>query len=262
MKLFITRSTRPHFYKADQSLEELKIVNFGEHDLGQPIWRLNRGLPIEICLIILNHLFVAYLKSFNFDLAGALVAITKTFANDIYRKIYGKAVLDITIKIRRVCNTLNLLEQIHDCYLTVDRISTYTMCRVIRRTFNGKFCPWDPVHECVATSITGVISDDDPVQQYETGTLNGDNVWLTGQYMKNGIYDCKRFKHPVINLEFTNIYDYNLLTSKLLRKDFATRQFINLLKVVYGPTTGIHVMFNDSGNNNPFDLTTTGFIEF
>jgi hypothetical protein len=262
MKLLITRSTKPHFYKTDPELQELKVINFGRHDLCQPTWELERALPPEITTMICQQLFLIYLQTFNFDQAAALVSVHKTFANDIYDCIYGRSVLSVTTKINRICNTLNLLEMLHDSYMTCDRISKYTLCRVVRRKFNGKYYPWDLVHECFACPISGVISDDAPVQQYETGTLNGDNVWLTGTYLKNGIYECQRFKHPVINLEFTNFYDMNLCTSRYLRRDQFIKQFVKLIKLTYGANTGVHIMFNDSGDGNPFDMSSTGFIEY
>lgn len=262
MKLLITRSAKPHFYKAEPELQEIKIIDFGTHDLCQPEWDLQKSLPAEITTMICHHLFLIYLRSFNFDQAAALVAIHSTFASDIYDWIYGKSILAVTTKIKRVCNTLNLIEMIHDSYMTVDRISQYTMCRVVRRKFSGKFYPWDAVYECFATSISGIITDDQPVQQYVTGTLNGDNIWVVGNYLKNGIFDCKRFKHPVINLELTNFYDLNLCTAFFLRRDQFIKRFVRLLKLAYGPYTGVHIMFNDSEDGNPFDLSATGFIEY
>lgn len=261
MKLLITRSVLPHFYTTDP-LCELPVINFGEHDLLCDEWELDRSFPLEISTIILNHLFKIYLKTFNFDLAGALVSINKTFANEIYRLIYGRSNVDITTKIRRVCNTLNLLEHIHDEYLTEERTSQYTMCRIIKRGMSSKFLPWDLVHNCMPVSISGVVRGNEEVRQYATGSLNGDNVWLTGKYMANGIYDCKRFKHPVINLEICNFTDLNMCSSHYLTHNHSVRQFVRLLRMTYGPNTGVHIMFNDSFDGNPFDVSNTGFIEF
>lgn len=261
MKLLITRSSKPHFYTTDP-LQELKVIDFGSHELCQPDWDLQRSLPLEITTKICHDLFLIYLRSFNFDQAGALVAINSTFANDIYDFIYGRSVLSVTTKIKRICNSLNLLEMIHDSYMTIDRISQYTMCRVVRRKFSGKFYPWDGVHECFATPISGVIADDKPVKQYASGPLNGDNIWVVGKYLDNGLFDCRRFKHPVINLEITNAYDLNLCTAFFLRRDQFIKQFVWLLKLTYGRYTGVHIMFNDSGDGNPFDLSGTGFIEY
>jgi hypothetical protein len=261
MKLLITRSGKPHFYKTDP-VQELELIDFGTHEICQPDWELERSLPPEITTMICHYLFMIYLRSFNFDQAAALVAINTTFANDIYDWIFGKSVLSITTKIKRVCNTLNLLEMIHDSFMTIDRLSQYTMCRIVRRKCSGKFYPWDAVHECFATPISGVISDDQPVKQYASGTLNGDNVWVVGKYLDNGMFDCQRFKHPVINLEITNAYDFNLCTSFFLRRDQFVKQFVRLLKLAYGRYTGVHIMFNDSGDGNPFDVSASGFIEY
>lgn len=262
MKLLITRSKCPHFYEIESEVKELKPVNFGYHELCQPDWDLNRSLPDEITSLIFKHLFVIYLKSFNFDLAAALVTVHKTFAKDIYEKVFGKTILAVTTKINRLCNTLNFMEQLHDDYLTVDRISTYTMCRVVRKRFGGKVNPWDLVHECFPTQIASVITDGSPVHQYATGTMNGENVWVTGSYLKNGIFECQRFKHPVINLEFTNVHDFNLCTSTYLRRSHSIKQLVELLRVTYGPNTGVNIMFNNSEDGNPFDMSATGFIEY
>lgn len=261
MKLFITRSPKPHFYTTDP-VKELKVIDFGTHDICQPDWDLQRSLPLEITTKICFDLFLIYLRSFNFDLAGALVAINTTFANDIYDFIYGRSTLAVTTKIKRVCNSLNLLEMIHDSFMTIDRDSQYSMCRVVRRKFSGKFYPWDAVHECFATPISGVISDGPHVKQYASGPLNGDNIWVVGKYLDNGLFDCKRFKHPIINLEITNAYDLNLCTEFFLRRDLFVKRFVWLLKLTYGRYTGVHIMFNDSGDGNPFDMSSTGFIEY
>lgn len=262
MKLLVTRSEIPHFYMVEPEFRELQVIDFGHHDLCQSDWSLQRSLPNEITTMIFHHLFLIYIQAFNFDLAGALVSVNKTFANDIYDWIFGRSVLQVATKIKRVCNTLNLIEMIHDSFLTVDRISTYTMCRVIRRKFSGRFYPWNRIYECYATPLNGVISDETPTEQFATGTLNGDNVWLNGSFMNNGMFNCRRLKHPVINLEITNFYDLNLCTSKYLQRDPIMKRFIKLIRHVYGSSACVHIMYNNSSDGNPFDLTATGFIEF
>lgn len=264
MELLITRSVIPHFYRVDQGmLEELVPLNFSEHEIGQPTLKIKHPLPWEICSPILHYLFYSHLKDHNYDLAAALTWINKRFGKEIYDKIYGKSVISPATRVKRMCSSMYTLERIHDDYLTLPRISRFPACRLIKTGLVTKYSPWTFVLDCFPISLAGVVqSDNEPVQQYEVGPLNGDIVWLSGRYLDNGIYECKRFKHPIINLEICNYADDNQVTSLYLRRNKPFRSFVQLLIQAYGPNTGVHVSFDDSEHGNPFDVSGRGFIEF
>ena len=267
MQLLITRSEIPHFYRVDQGeLNELVPLNFSEHEICQPTLKIKFPLPYEITTMILHHLFDMYLYSHNYDLAAALTWICKSFSTEIYNQTYGRSLIAFVTRVKRMCNTMYLLERIHDDYLTMIRTNRFSACRIIKRGFveseATKFHPWDLVLDCFASSHYGVISsEEEPIDQFEVGPLNGDIVWTSGRYLKDGSYECTRFKHPVLNLEICNVADENPITSLYLRRNRPFRRFMALLKRCYGPNTAIHVLYND-GDGNPFDESQTGYLEF
>lgn len=265
MKLLITRSDIPHFYRIDQGqLQELYPLKFNEHEIGQPTLKINFSLPLEITIQILLYLFDLHIRDHNFDEAAALLFVCKTVCNEIYGSVFGKAQLSAVTKIQRVSHSMYLLERIHDEYFTAPRLHQYSAFRIVLGAKrNKKFHPWDKFLDCFQVSHYGVVTaEDEPIDQFEVGGLNGDTVWLSGRYQNDGIYDCDRFKHPVLNLEICDVSDMNPITSLYLTRNKAFRRFMYLIKRSYGPNTAIHVLFNDDTQGNPFDVSQTGFYEF
>jgi len=264
MELLITRSNRPHFYRIDQGeVVELLFENFGVHELGQPTLTHKKALPWEITSQILKYLFYNYLADHNYDLAGALVSICRSFCIEIYNDVYGRSTLKDVTRVKRLCNTLYTLERIHDDYITMTRVTTYSACRLIKSGIATPFRPWDFVLDAFSVPLVGVVTrSNEPIKQFEVGSLNGDVVWLNGEYDKNGVFKCERLKHPIINLEICNVADQNMLTSGYLQHNKSFGRFVDLLVQCYGVNTAVHVMFNDDQSGNPFNHTQTGFIEF
>ena len=264
MELLITRSNKPHFYRIDQGeIVELIFEDFGLHELGQPTLTAKKALPWEITSQILKYLFYNYLSDHNYDLAGALVSTCRAFCIEIYNDVYGRSTLKDVTRVNRLCNTLYTLERIHDDYITMPRLTTYSACRLIKSGIAAPYRPWDFVVDVFSTPLNGVVTrDQQPIKQFEVGSLNGDVVWLEGDYDKNGIFKCTRLKHPIINLEICNYADDNMVTSRFLQHNNPFARFVLLLVHCYGTNTGVHVMFNDDETGNPFDVSRVGFIEF
>lgn len=264
MELLITRSARPTFWKhSDGVVNEIKLSAFDNHELLHPTWHLKNYLPWEICSLILHHLFEIEIKTFNFDQAGALVAINKSFAYEIYRSIFGdRSVLSPTVAIKRVCNTLNLIERVYDEYLTLNRSSKYTMCQIVK-TNSNHFMPWDSILDVAPVATRGIVANpDEKVYQFETGTTHGDTAWLVGEYKRNGLFKCDRFRHPIICMQVCNYNDYVVSRSRRLQNCPVTKHFVKLLRRIFGENTGVFFVYNDTDLENPFDLTQFGFIEF
>ena len=265
MKLLITRSAIPHFYRVDRGgeLEELVPLDYNiEHavnDVDLPV----SILPLEISLRILTNLFFLHLHDFNFDAAASLITLSKVFATDIYRMIYGRThQRSITTIVRRVSGTLETIACIHDQYMTALRPSTFTSCRIIIGSCKYYY-PWAKVQDCYAEHISGPIEGEgEAVSQYEVGICNGDKVWLNGRYRKDGTFNCEKFRHPILSLEINDVFGDNVLTSDFIRKNRTLNRFIILLKLIYGPNTGIFFFFNDAFDPNPFNVGMTGFVEF
>jgi hypothetical protein len=264
MELLITRSTVPHFYHLeDGDCYKLEFENFGEHEIGQPTWTLKKSFPWEIMTQILHYLFYTHLSDHNYDLAASLCHVNRQFCKEIYNCVYGRSIISDVTRVKRISGTMYTLERIHDDYITMPRVSMYTACRIIKSGIVTKYAPWCLVLDCFSVPISGVVTrDHEPIKQFEIGSLNGDVVWLTGDYDKNGVFKCSRLKHPIINLEICNYADDNQITSLFLKRNKPFMQFVKLLIKCYGINTGIHVMFNDEEEGNPFDLSHTGFIEF
>ncbi|MGL5112691.1 MAG: hypothetical protein ACRC6O_08645 [Flavobacterium sp.] len=264
MELLITRSARPAFWKYENgSAQEIKLFGFDSHELLHSTWHLQKSLPWEICSMILHHLFEIEIKSFNFDLAGALVAINSSFAREIYRSVFGdRSEILARVAIKRVCNTLNLIERMYDEYLTLSRSSRYTMCQIVKGNSNH-FMPWDGILDVAPVASRGIVaSPDEKVYQFETGTTNGDTAWLVGEYMKNGMFKCDRFRHPVLCLQVCNYNDYVITKSARIQRCPVTKHFVKLLRRIFGKNLGVFFVYNDVDLENPFDLTRYGFIEF
>lgn len=264
MDLLITRSKNPHFYSIDQgSLSKIKVVDFGEYDLPQPKWQLARRLPWDVCSIIMRYLFLIYLKSFNFDLAGALVSINKSFTFEIYNEIFGVRYTHPLKAVKRVCNTLDLLARIYDDYLSIPRKTNYSLIKVVKPSNVADFLPWQTILDVFPQPTVGIIAGEgEKVYQFETGGFYGDTVWLTGRYNRDGIFKCKRFYHPIITIQLSD-YDEAVPTSKQLNSNEMFKKFAALLRLAYGPTTGIYFYFDDDQHGeNLFDISRTGFIEF
>jgi hypothetical protein len=264
MELLITRSKIPHFYRIDQGeLIKIEFENFSEHEIGQPTWKLKRSLPWEITTIILHYLFYNHLSDHNYDLAAAMVSICRQFCIEIYNDVYGRSTLKDVTRVKRMCNTMYTLERIHDDYITMSRLTTYSACRLIKSGIATPYRPWDFVVDAFSTPLNGVVTrDQQPIKQFEVGSLNGDVVWLQGDYDKHGVFLCTRLKHPIINLEICNYADDNMVTSGFLQNNKPFGRFVELLVHCYGINTGVHVMFNDAELGNPFDVSRVGFIEF
>jgi hypothetical protein len=267
MDLLVTASAYPKVYKVQgNQIERYHFEDFSQHEIGQPTWDLNVRLPWEILSKIIYYLFYAYLKDHNYDLAGALTAINKAFAREIYQDIYKVALIPVVKKIQRVCNTLYTLERIHDDYLTMVKQTKYSYCRLIKTyaEVGGHYRPWSFTLDCFAVPSHGVLAydDDETVHNFSLGALYGETLWMNGYFSTSGLFKCRKMRHPIITLDICLYDDQTILTSSDLQTNVHFKMFINLIKKCYGPNTGIYVMFNDDPTHNPFDISQRGFIEF
>jgi len=237
------------------------------HDLSPPQQVQPMAFPWEITLMILEHAFTQNLRDFNFDLCMDMLLVAKDFIQQIYKKMYEKTDVGVFEKHRRLWLTLNILEDIHDTYMTVLRQRQYSILKLVRRgdptlSLLQPVNPWDFNFDIFIESLTGTISEADAkVEVHNVGMTYGDQVWLQGEW-KRGVFDCVRLSSPVINLKFVDIFDVLQLNSKRLKSNRNFSRFFNLLKLVYGRHTAINLMIQETDDLSPFVSTSNMFCAY
>lgn len=266
MKLLITKSTPSAFWVLKQDkVKQIVFSNYMFHDLSQPRQVQAMPLPWEITLMILEHAFSQNLRDYNFDLCMDMLGISKDFINQIYKKIYEKSDAGVFEKHRRLWLTLNIMEGIHDTYITVLRQRAYSIVKLVRRgdpSLALPIAPWDFNFDIFIESLTGIITEADTnVEVHNVGMTYGDQVWIQGEW-KRGVFDCVKFSTPILNLKFVDIFDVLQLNTKRLKSNLNFCRFFNLLKLVYGRHTAINLMIQEGEELSPFISTSNMFCAY
>jgi hypothetical protein len=268
MNLLITKSNPTTFWglKDDSVVTKLIFPDYFDHDLCQPTLVHCSPLPWEIVSNILGYTFKMYLQTRNFDLAIDLLLVKKDMIDLTYKSVYGNAPVNRFEKYRRLVKTLDILESIHDTYITVLRQRRYSILKLVR---NGDPCldtlvnPWDFTFDIFIEPLSGVIQDETSNPEvYYVGPLYGDQVWVTGKWRKGGVFWCEKLVSPVINLKFVDIFDTLQLTHNRLTCNANFERFFNLLRVCYGSFTGIYVMTQSENEVSPFVSHSDTFVSF
>ena len=266
MKLLITQPVTSYFWLLEgRQVKKLHFRDYFDHDLCQPIDVIDMPLPWEISSTILAYLFQIYLNTFNFDLAADLLFTRKEFIKQIYAEIYPKALVSPTEKFRRILGTLELLETVHETYITVIRQRQYSVLKLVRHgdpSVDTLVNPWDFCFDAFIEPLTGIISPPgDPTETHAVGPCYGDQVWIKGRW-SNGVFNCTRLATPIINIKFTDIFDSLAMDYQHLKSNPNFTSFFKLLKYVYGPNTAIHVMVREASEFNPFISHSNTFISY
>jgi hypothetical protein len=136
------------------------------------------------------------------------------------------------------------------------------MCNIVKSN-SSHFLPWNGILDVAPVRTTGIVENpDESVYQFETGTTHGDTAWLVGKFKTNGIFNCARFRQPVLCFQVTDYNDYVVSKSRKLQQCQTTKKFVQLLRQIFGQNLGVFFVYNDIITGNPFDLTRMGFIEF
>ena len=237
------------------------------HDLSPPQQVQPFALPWEITLMILEHAFAQNLGDFNFDLCMDMLLVAKDFIQQIYKKIYEKSDVGVLEKHRRLWLTLNIIEDIHDTYMTVLRQRQYSIVKLVRTgdptlAFSVPLNPWDFNFDMFIESLTGIITEaGTKVEVHNIGMTYGDQVWMQGEW-RRGVFDCIKFSTPILNLKFVDIFDVLQLNSKRLKANPNFNRFFNLLKLVYGKNTAINLMIQETEDLSPFVSTSNMFCAY
>lgn len=265
MKLLITKSTPTAFYEIDSNkqVNRLYFPNYFDQDLCQPTLTICKRLPWELASKILGCLFTIYLETFNFDLACDLLLVKKDFIKQVYKSIYGRSTVHYFEKYRRLSNTLYILSEIHDTYITVLAQRDFCILKLVRTgdpLINTHLNPWDFTFDFFIEPLSGFVSKPGTkMEMHSVGPTYGNQVWVAGQW-KNGIFYCDRISTPIINLKFTNIYEVIQHTASNINDRF--ERFFELVRETYGPLCAINVMIQPQDEINPFVSNSNSFISF
>lgn len=265
MKLLISKSTPTAFFEIENNnqIRRLHFPNYFEQDLCQPTLTICKRLPWELVSNILGYLFKIYLETFNFDLACDLLLVKKDFLKQVYRSIYGRSTVHYFEKYRRLSNTLYILSEIHDTYITVLGQRDFCILKLVRTgdpMINTHLNPWDFTFDFFIEPLAGFVSKPGvKTEMHRVGPTYGNQVWVTGKW-RDGIFNCDKISTPVINLKFTNIYEVIQHTASNINSRFEA--FFELVRETYGPLCAINVMIQPQDDINPFVSNSTSFISF
>jgi hypothetical protein len=270
MKLLVTRDQREEesfFFKLQNNrIERLIFPHYGSHDLIADLEQslILNVLPIEIVMMILKRLFIKYLRSFNFDLVMNLAMCNKVICSMIYFQCFGiQEKVSVLEKMRRLSKTFNLLEEIHDQYVTTPNMGHYSRVALMLTRFGSlnrqrKYHPWD------------FESDFDllDMEEIDNGTLvfpgrfYGDTVLVHGVEM-NGIIDYQEIEHPVFVFGLRDYTDALIPNEKSFFESVSFRYFSRLIKACYGEQTGIYFMVKPHNQfGNPFITASDTLVSF
>lgn len=266
MKLLITKSTPTAFYEIDtnKQVNRLYFPNYFDQDLCPPSQTtISMKLPWELTSNILGCLFKIYLETFNFDLACDLLMVKKDFIKQVYQSIYGRSTVHYFEKYRRLSNTLYILSEIHDTYVTVLAQRDFCILKLVRTgdpMVNTDLNPWDFTFDFFIEPLSGFVSKPGTkIELHNVGIAYGNQVWTTGKW-RDGVFFCDKINTPIINLKFTNIYEVIQHTASNINNRFV--RFFELVRETYGPLCAINVMIQPQDDINPFVSNSNSFISF
>lgn len=262
MKLLISQSTPSSIWEVenDGRATRLYLKSYYDRDLCPSSGFLRSiNLPIEIVDRILLILMEMYVQTWNFDLCNDLLFFSKGFTGVVYRSIYENTTNNFFKQFRRLSKTFMILEKIYDQFLSVQsRIRFPCVKFTSRRERGSNHQPWDFTHDLVLVPIVGVIVDVDNTQfQVDYGAHFGESIWLSGDW-RGPVFHAKKIKTPVLNIMFVDVFD------TLIHSQFGFNanyyNFFRLIKVAFGPSTGLFVMVKEE-DNNPFISRSDVFLE-
>lgn len=248
--------TAPSFSRTDYNVifqvnqdKTLKRIDYQpEVELAPANYRkIQLPLPREIVDIIIDKLILIYIKGLNFEMAQKLVFIDFPTMSRFYgRWIDPDVWIRHTTKWFRLANTFELLQKVvdgmvqfpneeHDHYITLqleytskffNKVSTYNPWN-----FNGCI-------DIIAIPKPGIFCVED-FRAFVTGPYITDIVWMNGRNEK-GIVASDYFRLPVIVFVLTEQDDGELIpTREEMMTSTTFKNFARLLKLAFGPTTGI-----------------------
>jgi hypothetical protein len=248
--------TSPSFSRTDYNIifqvnpnRTLKRIEYQpEVELGPKNYKkVTMPFPREIVYLIIDKLILMYIKGMNFEMAQQLVFIDFPTMNRFYAQWFDPDIwIRHTTKWFRISNTFELLQKVvdgvlqfpneeHDHYMALQL--EYTS-----RFFNNvtTYNPWNfnGCIDIIAIPKPGIFCVED-FRAFVTGPYITDVVWMNGRN-ENGIVASDYFRLPVIVFVLTEKDDGELIpTREQMMNSQTFKNFARLLKLAFGPTTGI-----------------------
>lgn len=232
-----------------QSDQTVKRISYcPEQDLAPNNFRkVQMPLPKEIVDMIIDKLILIYIKGMNFEMAQKLVFIDFPTINRFYgRWIDSDISIRYTTKMYRIGNTFELCQKVVDALVQFpNEEHDHYMALQIEHTsylFN-KQAPYNPWNfngciDIIQIPKPGVYCIED-FRAFVTGPYITDIVWMNGRNEK-GIVASDYFRLPVIVFVLTERDDGEIIPTREYMMDHPTfKNFAALLKLAFGPTTGI-----------------------
>lgn len=230
-------------------------------DLCQPEYDLDRStnLPLEVVHIVIDYAIQMCIEGMNISKAFQLLCLDRPTLIRFYRRWFGRSEYLITFRPHffRLSNTFQLFQNVidnlvqfpneeHDHYIALD-IEYQTGCYKASKWYN----PWNFNGNINIIQIPrpGIYSIED-FRAFVTGPYVTDIVWMNGLSRK-GVVVSDFFRLPVIVFVLTDHQGEIIPEKKDLERHEAFQGFAKLLKIAFGPTTGIffavqgHFIFDD-----------------
>lgn len=282
MKIFTTLDSRKRrvIYQYDEEgLFLLSVEDFTNHVLLQ---RTDCdhvfNFPLEIYQEIMKEVFCLRLSTRNLDLLYELALINQFTARFIYNQFYGlenETPEEITIveMLKRIRYTCDLLVNLHDDYIIEER--QYSNRVGIRlhphhafTTLSGDqqpFIPYtgsiDPWNFCSNFQLVGIErANTRNTFSAIYGEHYGDTIYVDGKN-RQGMYCCTRYEQPVfvfLLVDAVRVWPrsvtaeqmYVLIpTSETIQQTHTLGCLADMLKIMYGPQTGVYFMVKDDENH-------------
>ena len=252
----------PNLSKITKVLDDMDLQDFSERQLSYTWQKVDPvQIPVELVDLILDQVFESYLLDFNFDMVRDLLEINKSFLLRHYRKIYGETTANLITRYRRLNRTFQVVENIHDCYIT-EKIKR---ADPIVRLVSNRFANSQPWHYCFDVMLeplggTTQLEDSDlETYAYANGPLYGNICEILGKF-EDAEFVVHEIHSPVINISLTDIYDTVNQTADSLKSNEKFKCFSTLMRRIYGPYLTLNYMVHGR-DINPFLVITDTFIE-
>lgn len=235
-------------YQVNEDKTLKRIQYYAEIEIAPENRRkIQLSLPREIVDIIIDKLIMIYIKGMNFEMAQQLVFIDFPTMSRFYNQwIDPDYYCRTTTKWHRLANTFELCQKVvdsmvqfpneeHDHYITLQLEYTSRFFNKIT-TYN----PWNfnGCIDIISIPKPGIFCVDD-FRAFVTGPYITDVVWMNGRNEK-GIVASDYFRLPVIVFVLTQQDDGELIpTREEMMASTPFKNFARLLKLAFGPTTGI-----------------------
>lgn len=209
-------------------------------------------LPIEIVEKILFRMAILYLASGNFEKMLGIITISKYQIRHFFRKFFGPLdTMDIVRLNRRLSNMFKLADEIvkamvgfpneeHDHYFALEIFH--------KKQFHPYYAynPWNFYGKVSMFQIPrpGILGVED-FRAFVTGPYITDVFWMNG-YERNGLIASNFYRQPIIVLQFVDKKGFTIPEKDVLVKSKAFKGFADMLRIAFGPTSGIFFAVKDA----------------